>query len=200
MSGGPKEHQSLAFAESVILMRHRRWSEAQRICEEIARLDQVQGDEDGLIGSLTNVAYVALCSGDYPKAIKAARKVLDGVPAESLREHMARGYLLRILAAALVESSRHDEALRSLGEARESLRRTGDLRSLLAHSSLLALKLGRVVESAHLLGRAEAAPAAGGRPHAFSEQRAVDVVSKPLAGVHVGAGTIQTSCSWELDE
>ena len=177
---GSSAQQSLAFAESVILMRRGRWSEAQRFCEEVARLDEVQGDEDELVGSLTNVAYVALCSGDLPKAITAARKVLDRVPVENLREHPARGYLLSILGAALVESDRHDEALRSLGEARESLRRTGDVSSLLAHCSLLALKLGRVVESAYLLGRAKAGAGAGGRPHAFSEQRAVDAVSKRL--------------------
>jgi tetratricopeptide (TPR) repeat protein len=177
---GSFEQQSLAFAESVILMRHRRWSEAARFCEEIARLNEARGDEDELVRSLTNLAYVALCSGDYPKAIHTAQKVLDSVPIANLGEHLARGHLLSILGAALVESGRHDEALRRLVEARESLRRTGNVSLLLAHSSLLALNVGRVVESAYLLGRAESRPATGGPPHGFSVQRTVDVVSKRL--------------------
>jgi len=157
-----------------------RWDKAREMWEVLLKLDRASGNLVMVVNSLANLVDSALALDDAGAAVLRGRELLATLPSDRSSFGYERGFGLGMLGVALTRRGEFDEALQTAREASSLLRLSGLQGMFLDHFSLLAFKLGRPVDAARSLGRAEANSVARSEPRELNEQLSRDEVLKLL--------------------
>jgi predicted ATPase len=157
-------------ARSFMLTESHRVSEARVAWEERLQLERAIGDTRFATVSLTNLIDVVFAEGDVAEAITRGRELVTLIRRERFTN--LQSFALANLSAALTATGQLDEALQVAREAVPLLRQQGSVWSFLDHLGLLALKRGRPLDAAHILGCAEELNHRSGYVRQFNELRA----------------------------
>ena len=156
--------RSFMFAES------HRVPEARAAWEERLQLERAIGDTRFATISLTNLIDAVFAEGDVPEAIARGRELVALIRRERFTN--LESFALANLSAALTAAGQLDEALQLAREALPLLRQQGSIWSFLDHLGLLAVKRGRPLDAAQVLGCAEELNQRSGYVRQFNELRA----------------------------
>ena len=152
------------FAES------HRVSEARAAWEERLQLERAIGDPRFATISLTNLIDAVFAEGDVSEAIARGHELVALIRRERFTN--LESFALANLSAALTAAGQLDEALQLAQEAVPLLRQQGSIWSFLDHLGLLAVKRGRPLDAAQVLGCAEELNQRSGYVRQFNELRA----------------------------
>jgi tetratricopeptide (TPR) repeat protein len=145
-------------------------SEARAAWEERLQLERAIGDTRFATISLTNLIDAVFAEGDVAEAIARGRELVALIRRERFTNWQS--FALANLSAALTAAGQLDEALQLAHEAVPLLRNQGSIWSFLDHLGLLAVKRGRPLDAAQVLGCAEELNDRSGYVRQFNELRA----------------------------
>ncbi len=157
-------------ARSFMLTESHRVSEARAAWEERLLLERALGDTRFATISLTNLIDAVFAEGDVTEAIARGRELVTLIRRERFTNWQS--FALANLSAALTAAGQLDEALQLAQDALPLLRQQGSVWSFLDHLGLLALKRGRPLDAAQVLGCAEELNQCSGYVRQFNELRA----------------------------
>ena len=159
-------------ARSFLFTESHRVSEARAAWEERLQLERALGDTRFATVSLTNLIDAVFAEGDVMEAITRGRELVALIRRERFTNWQS--FALANLSAALTAAGQLDEALQLAREALPLLRQQGSVWSFLDHFGLLAVKRGRSLDAAQVLGCAEELNQRSGYVRQFNELRARD--------------------------
>ena len=157
-------------ARSFMLTETHRVSEARAAWEERLQLEQAIGDTRFATISLTNLIDAVFAEGDVNEAIARGRELVALIRRDRFTNWQS--FALANLSAALTAAGELDDALQLAREALPLLRQQGSIWSFLDHLGLLAVKRGRLLDAAQVLGCAEELNQRSGYVRQFNELRA----------------------------
>ena len=157
-------------ARSFMLTESHRVSEARAAWEERLQLERAIGDTRFATVSLTNLIDAVFAEGDVNEAIARGRELVALIRRERFTNWQS--FALANLSAALTAAGELDDALQLAREALPLLRQQGSIWSFLDHLGLLAVKRGRPLDAAQVLGCAEELNQRSGYVRQFNELRA----------------------------
>ena len=150
-----------------------------RAWEDRLQLERAIGDTRFATVSLTNLIDAVFAEGDVTEAIARGRELVALIRRERFTNWQS--FALANLSAALTAAGQLDEALQLAREALPLLRQQGSIWSFLDHLGLLALKRGRPLDAAQVLGCAEELNQRSGYVRQFNELRARNQLLDALA-------------------
>lgn len=168
-------------ARSFMLTESHRVSEARAAWEERLQLERAMGDTRFATVSLTNLIDAVFAEGDVNEAIARGRELVALIRRERFTNWQS--FALANLSAALTAAGELDDALQVAREALPLLRQQGSIWSFLDHLGLLAVKRGRPLDAAQVLGCAEELNQRSGYVRQFNELRARDQLLDALRAV-----------------
>ena len=157
-------------ARSFMLTETHRVSEARAAWEERLQLERAIGDTRFATVSLTNLIDAVFAEGDVNEAIARGRELVALIRRDRFTNWQS--FALANLSAALTAAGELDDALQLAREALPLLRQQGSIWSFLDHLGLLAVKRGRPLDAAQVLGCAEELNQRSGYVRQFNELRA----------------------------
>ena len=166
----PGLRHPMLTARSFILTETHRVSEARAAWEERLQLEQAIGDTRFATVSLTNLIDAVFAEGNVNEAIARGRELVALIRRERFANWQS--FALANLSAALTAAGELDDALQLAREALPLLRQQGSIWSFLDHLGLLAVRRGRPLDAAQVLGCAEELNQRSGYVRQFNELRA----------------------------
>jgi predicted ATPase len=166
---------NLLQAKAYLLEIHGRPADGEPFILEALSIMQSMGDPDGIDVAKIELAESYMVQGKVAESAALRREVYDrGGRAGVNAFNMAN------LAGAYAQLGELDAALRFARTAFPSLRKSQKLPVFIDHFALLSCKLGRVEQSARLIGRSDAHVSASGFEREVSEENAYKLTRQLL--------------------